>query len=224
VNTNPSGITSILGEAWYDSAAPVSLYAPKVSGYDFTTWLVNNSSVSGNPINIEMIEPYTAIANYQLAENKTSTPTPSSTPTTSPPPTTPYPRQGCIVATAAYGSEMAPEVAYMRYVRDDMIGSNAVGRLLVNKWNVFYYSWSPPVAQFITTHSALQPVFRIILVPLIGTVHVTAYVYNTSVPVNATFASIIGFLFAVISSITIYLLIPLLAFQSIYERRFRRLL
>jgi len=238
VKTNPSGITSISGEGWYDSGTSVSLNAPKVSGYDFTTWLVNDSTFSGNPVKIEMIQPYTAIANYQLAENKTPTPSPTTSPTsTTPPPSssptptpsstptaTPQPRQGCIIATAAYGSEMAPEVAYMRYVRDDMIGSNEVGRSIVNGWNTFYYSWSTPLAQFISTHSALQPVFRVLLLPLVGTIHATASIYNSTALVNLTFASIIGFLFAAISSITIYLLIPLLAFQSIYERRFRRLL
>jgi hypothetical protein len=37
----------------------------------------------------------------------------------------------CIIATVAYGSPMAPEVAYMRYVRDNLIGSTEIGGRLV---------------------------------------------------------------------------------------------
>jgi len=129
------------------------------------------------------------------------------------------PKTGCIVATAAYGSEMAPEVVYMRHVRDRMIGSNEVGRLLVDGWNTFYYSWSPPMAEWIASSGALQPTLRILLLPLIATVHLTALIYTTIAPINAAFASVAAFLFAAVSSITIYILTPLFAFRSIHRKR-----
>ena len=140
----------------------------------------------------------------------TATPTPS-----------PTPRPGCIVATAAYGSELAPEVVYMRHVRDNMIGSSQIGRTLVNGWNKFYYSWSPSIANFIAAHGPSQPVFRAFLLPLVGTIHLTASVYTVSASINAPFASVVAFLFAAISSITIYVLLPLFAFRSIYGRQFK---
>lgn len=140
----------------------------------------------------------------------TATPTPS-----------PTPRPGCIVATAAYGSELAPEVVYMRHVRDNMIGSSQIGRTLVNGWNKFYYSWSPSIANFIAAHGPSQPVFRAFLLPLVGTIHLTASIYTVSASINAPFASVVAFLFAAISSITIYVLLPLFAFRSIYGRQFK---
>ena len=135
-------------------------------------------------------------------------------------PLTVSPRSGCVIATAAYGSDMAPEVSYMRHVRDDVIGSNEVGRLLVGEWNVFYYSWSPPLAQFITSHDLARPIFRVLLLPLIVTVHVTALIYTSCMPVNAEFASLVAFLFAAVSSSTVYVVMPLMTLRMIHRKRF----
>jgi hypothetical protein len=145
-------------------------------------------------------------------------PTPTATPTWGAP--SKPAQKVCIIATATYGSEMAPEVIFMRHVRDDMIGSNEVGRSVVNGWNAFYYSWSTPLAQLITTHSTLQPVSRVLLLPLVGTIHATADIYDLAAPVNLTFASIIAFLFAAIASTTIYIVAPLFTIQTMYRKRF----
>ena len=136
--------------------------------------------------------------------------------TTTSTPTTP---QGCIIATAAYGSEMTPEVAYMRHVRDDMIGSNKVGRTLVIGWNIFYYSWSPLMAGWIANSEVLQATFRILLIPLISIVHSTAFVYAAIASVNPVFASINAFIFAAILSIVVYIVVPAYAFVTIHKRR-----
>jgi hypothetical protein len=145
-------------------------------------------------------------------------PTPTATPTWGAPskPT----QKLCIIATATYGSEMAPEVVFMRHVRDDMIGSNEVGRSIVNGWNTFYYSWSTPLAQLITTHGTLQPVFRVLLLPLVGTIHATASIYNLTALVNLTLASIIAFLFAAVTSTIAYILAPLFTIRAMYRKRF----
>jgi len=127
--------------------------------------------------------------------------------------------RGCVIATAAYGSELSPEVAYMRIVRDSMIGSNDVGRLLVNGWNTFYYLWSPPIAQFIAKHDLSRPIFQVLLLPLVGTIHLTAYAYTISVPVNTAFASVAAFLFAAVLSTTIYILVPMFAFRITYKKQ-----
>jgi len=139
---------------------------------------------------------------------------------TTPPPTTTTaaPRSGCIIATAAYGSHLDPEVVYMRYVRDNMIGSNSIGRTLVGGWNSFYYSWSPHVARFIDSNNVVKPVFRVLLLPLAGTIHLTASIYSILASVNMAFASVIAFLFAAISSIAVYIMAPLLAFKAISRR------
>ncbi|MHA2066598.1 MAG: DUF2341 domain-containing protein, partial [Candidatus Thorarchaeota archaeon] len=76
----------------------------------------------------------------------------------------------CIIATAAYGGTMAPEVVYMRNVRDNMIGSTPIGNILVSGFNTFYYSWSPPVAQWIAGSEGLRTTFRVLLLPISASV------------------------------------------------------
>jgi hypothetical protein len=125
---------------------------------------------------------------------------------------------GCIIATASYGSEMDSEVLYMRHVRDNMIGSNQAGGLLVSAWNSFYYLWSPPIAHFIAEHNTLQPIFRILLLPLLGTIHLSAFIYGMFVGLNSTIASLITFLFAAVFSIIAYIITPLLMLDYIFRK------
>ena len=139
--------------------------------------------------------------------------------TTSPPPTpTPPPQSGCLVVTATLGTEMAPEVIFMRHVRDDMIGSNEIGRILVVGWNNFYYSWSPTIAEIISNSEILRSASNVLLVPLIAITHMTAVVYSTFSLLNPIISSIVAFLSAAILSITIYMLMPFIVIHKIYNR------
>jgi len=126
------------------------------------------------------------------------------------PPTT-TPGRGCLVATAAYGSEMAPEVVYMRHVRDDLIGSTSAGRMLIAGFNAFYYPWSPVVAETIAGNELLRAVFRILLTPLVWIVHATALVFLaiTQIAGGLDAASVVAFLVAALMTIAVYVVLPL---------------
>ena len=69
----------------------------------------------------------------------------------------------CFIATAAYGSEMAPEVQALRDFRDKHLLTNTVGRILVE----FYYKVSPPLAEYIKKHNTLRSASRLALTPII---------------------------------------------------------
>jgi len=119
---------------------------------------------------------------------------------------------GCVIATAAYGSDMAPEVAYMRYVRDSLIGSTPTGKALVAAFNTFYYSWSPTVANAIAGSELLRAFFRVILLPLVAIIHATALVFTAVA--NATggrdVASFVAFFASAIMTIVVYVVLPTL--------------
>ena len=138
-------------------------------------------------------------------------PEPTSTPL---PPQTPR----CVIATATYGSELAAEVSYMRYVRDGLIGSSDIGKTLAGAWNAFYYSWSPPIAQVMAGSPTLQTVFRTLLLPLVGIVHVAAQVFNAVAPVNADLASAVAFAFSAFMCIMVYVAMPLKTFLAILKK------
>jgi hypothetical protein len=146
----------------------------------------------------------------------TTTTSPQTTPPpSSPPPTEPTPTQepknqtvGCIIATATYGSAMTPEVSYMRHVRDNMIGSNELGRILVTGWNTFYYSWSPTLAGIISNSETLQTLTRILLMPLIVIINFTAFVFSGIALISLPLASAVAFCVGISLGLLVYFIIP----------------
>ncbi len=114
----------------------------------------------------------------------------------------------CIIATATYGGDLAPQVVFMRSVRDDMIGQSATGKILVKGWNTFYYSWSPPVAQAISGSQPLRNIFSVALSPLLGSMYIVAVDYCSLSWLSPDLAAIHAFLLAALISIGIYFVLP----------------
>jgi peptidyl-prolyl cis-trans isomerase B (cyclophilin B) len=57
---------------------------------------------------------------------------------------------GCLIATATYGSELAPQVQQLREIRDNMILSTESGTAFMSGFNQFYYSFSKDYFNTIT--------------------------------------------------------------------------
>jgi len=71
---------------------------------------------------------------------------------------------GCFIATAAYGSIMAPHVKILRNFRDRILLQNSIGKGFVG----LYYTYSPPIADFIAKHDSMRAVVRVSLLPVVG--------------------------------------------------------
>ena len=70
---------------------------------------------------------------------------------------------GCFIATAAYGSVMAPHVKILCEFRDRILLANRIGKGFVD----FYYKHSPSAADFIAERNGLRAIVRGILVPVV---------------------------------------------------------
>lgn len=64
--------------------------------------------------------------------------------------------EGCFIATAVYGTPLAPEIDILRDFRDEFLLESEAGKKFVD----FYYQNSPPIAKFISEHSTIKGVVR----------------------------------------------------------------
>ena len=88
------------------------------------------------------------------------------------------PPSQCFIATATYGSEIAPEVALLRYFRDAQVLRTSAGRSFMQAFNAFYYSFSPQVASFISANGIVRSSMKVILYPLIGILFFSSKIFQ----------------------------------------------
>ena len=94
----------------------------------------------------------------------------------------------CIIATTTYGSEVSDEVNLLRSFRDNIVLSTYAGRQFYIAFNMFYYSWSPYIAQIIHENNWLKTPFKIILYPLIGTLLFATNIIQPTIFLNQEIA------------------------------------
>jgi hypothetical protein len=76
---------------------------------------------------------------------------------------------GCLIATAAYGSELAPQVQLLREIRDNQLMNTESGLVFVNTFNDVYYSFSPIIADYERENQLFKEVVKITITPMIST-------------------------------------------------------
>ncbi|WP_455368943.1 COG1470 family protein [[Eubacterium] cellulosolvens] len=84
----------------------------------------------------------------------------------------------CVVATATYGSELSPEVQFLRGFRDDIVKKTFAGESFMLAFNLWYYSFSPSVADIIIKSQLFKNLMKLSLYPLLGILHMSSIVYT----------------------------------------------
>jgi len=82
---------------------------------------------------------------------------------------------GCLIATATFGSELAPQVQQLRELRDNTILSTESGTTFMTTFNQFYYSFSPTIADLEREHPVFKEVMKLTLTPMISSLSLLNY-------------------------------------------------
>jgi hypothetical protein len=82
---------------------------------------------------------------------------------------------GCLIATAAFGSEMAPQVQFLREIRDNTVLQTESGSTFMAGFNQFYYSFSPAIADYERENQAFKEVVKLTLTPLLSSLTLLQY-------------------------------------------------
>jgi len=82
---------------------------------------------------------------------------------------------GCLIATATYGSELAPQVQQLRELRDNKLLKTETGYAFIQKFNEFYYSFSPGIADLQRENSIFKETVKIVITPIISSLSVLNY-------------------------------------------------
>ena len=83
---------------------------------------------------------------------------------------------GCLIATAAFGSEMAPQVQFLREIRDGTVMTTQSGTAFMTGFNQFYYSFSPYVADYERENPVFKEAVKVTLTPLLTSLTLLNYV------------------------------------------------
>ncbi|HXG13644.1 MAG TPA: CFI-box-CTERM domain-containing protein [Candidatus Nitrosotenuis sp.] len=83
---------------------------------------------------------------------------------------------GCLVATATYGTELAPQVQLLREMRDRVVMNTGSGSAFMGAFNNIYYLFSPTVADWERQSPAFKELVRIGITPMLSSLSILNYV------------------------------------------------
>ena len=120
---------------------------------------------------------------------------------------------GCLIATAAFGSEMAPQVQLLREIRDNTVLQTESGALFMTSFNQFYYSFSPVIADYERENYTFKEAVKLALTPLLTSLTLLQYADIDSE------AEMLGYgIGIIILNIGLYIIVPVVMIMNIRKR------
>ena len=121
---------------------------------------------------------------------------------------------GCLIATATYGSEMAPQVQLLREIRDNQLMSTESGSSFMAGFNQLYYSFSPQIADMERANPAFKEMVKIGIAPLLSSLYVMQYAESDS--------KVLGYgMGVIVMNLGMYLGVPAMLFYGL-TKKYRR--
>ena len=123
---------------------------------------------------------------------------------------------GCLIATAAYGSELAPQVQMLREIRDNQLMNTESGKSFMATFNDIYYSFRPTIADMERESPVFKEIVKAGLTPMLSTL---AIMENAE-----TESEVLGLGLSVIAlNLGMYLGVPAIVIIGIKKRNFEKI-
>jgi hypothetical protein len=120
---------------------------------------------------------------------------------------------GCLIATATYGSELAPQVQQLRELRDNSLLQTESGTQFMGMFNDVYYSFSPIIADYERENPVFREMVKIAITPMISSLSLLNYVDMDSE------VEVLGYgISLILLNIGMYLGIPAIVIVGIKKR------
>ena len=120
---------------------------------------------------------------------------------------------GCLIATAAFGTELAPQVQKLREIRDNTLLETNSGSAFMTGFNEFYYSFSPTIADWERQNPTFKEAVKLLITPLLTSLSILNHVDIDSE------ASMIGYGIGIIMmNIGMYFIVPITAIVKLKKR------
>ena len=204
-----SGLENNLAEMYLPQKLLSGNFTFYINGTEFSQKIKNNNDISFITLNftgsgnskIDIIA-----TKYLNDKNSTVEEIPSETPTT--------PNGGgCLIATATYGSELAPQVQQLRELRDNHLLQTESGTAFMKTFNDFYYSFSPTIADWERESPVFKEMVKIGITPMLSTLSIM------SLADSGSEEQVLGYGIAVIlANIGMYVGIPVFTTYLIQDK------
>ena len=117
---------------------------------------------------------------------------------------------GCLIATATYGSELAPQVQNLREIRDNTLLKTESGSFFMEGFNTIYYTFSPTIADWERQNAVFKEFVKITITPLLTSLSILNYV-----DINSEQEMLVYGIGIIMLNITMYFVAPTFAILKI---------
>jgi len=120
---------------------------------------------------------------------------------------------GCLIATASFDSELAPQVQLLREIRDNTILQTKFGSAFMIGFNQLYYSFSPTIADYERENIIFKEAVKLTLFPLLTSLTLLQYV-----DIDSEYEMLGYGISIILLNIGIYFIVPAVLITKIRKR------
>jgi len=120
---------------------------------------------------------------------------------------------GCLIATATFGSELAPQVQQLRELRDNKLLQTESGSAFMKSFNDFYYTFSPTIADYERENPVFKETVKLAITPMISSLSLLNHVEME------TDAEVLGYgISLIILNVGMYVVLPAIVVVGIRKK------